>query len=280
MIKTIDELILNQATERQLTEYLAQPTHALMLTGPVGVGLGTIARTLAHQLAGADMVYLTPTQHKQQKTSIINSDDIAGIIPILRDRRANNLAIVVDGADQTAAGVFERMLKLIEEPVPGVYYIFTAHSLSVIPMTILSRSSLIKIIPPEPEQCVALYQGMDAKTASQVKFVADRLPAMIERLASDAEQLAACVTNMTAAKDFLQGRVADRLALIDTVADKESALRLCRSLTDLLLRVSERGVARKSILAKRLQLLEATATNLAANGNVRIQLIDLAVNFG
>ena len=116
----LDELIIAPVTRRQLEAYLSSPVHALLLVGVAGLGLGTIARALADRVAGNDVVYLTPTNHNKQKTTIINADDIAGLPTILRDKRDHRLAVVIDDADQTVPGVFERMLKLIEEPVSGV----------------------------------------------------------------------------------------------------------------------------------------------------------------
>lgn len=277
---SLDNLILCPATRRQLEDYLIKPTHALMLTGEVGAGLGTIARTLAKIIAGANVVNLQPSLHKQQKTSIINVDDIEGIITILRDRRDQNLVVIIDSADQTAPGVFERMLKLIEEPVAGVYYIFTAHDLTNIPTTILSRSSLIKVMLPDSPACQSLYADVDSKTAAQVKFIADRRPALIKRLLDDKDALSGQVGNMELAKRFLQGDLAARLSTIDQISTKEQGVELCTALTQLFLAIASRQVADKAKAAKQLDLLSAAASNLTANGNARLQLIDLVLNYG
>ena len=127
MMGNLEQLVIADSTRRNLVAYLAHPTHALMLVGEEGCGLGAIARCLAHNLAGADIVDIHPTLHNKQKTCIINADDVADLGNYVRDRRRNLLVIIIDGADRTAPGVFERLLKLIEEPVPGVHYIFTPY---------------------------------------------------------------------------------------------------------------------------------------------------------
>lgn len=281
MTNKLDDLVLHDGTRSRLNDYLSRPSHALMLSGPIGCGLGTIAKALADQVAGANAIYIEPTQHNKQKTVIINADDIAELSMIVRDRRgSSSLAVVIDGADQTSVGVFERMLKLIEEPVAGVYYIFTAHSLDNIPATIMSRSSLIKVELPTSRQCLELYRGCDATKAAQIKFIADRRPAQIIRLLAgsdgDFERQSMLVS---LAKEFLQGSVSRRLEIINEITEREVGVQYCNNLSKLLRVTSANKVANPHQLSARLELIDRTATNLSATGNVKIQLTNLALNF-
>ena len=280
-IASIEQLILHPRTRTQLEQFLTHPTHALMLTGPMGVGLGTIARTIGHQLAGANVIYVAPTLHNKQKTTIINADDIAELGSIVRNHRDNVLVIIIDGADCAVSGVFERMLKLIEEPVPKVYYIFTAHSLQNIPATIMSRSALIKALLPTEADCAVLYSELDSTVASQVKFMANRRPALIKRLTSDDNFFASESSSMQVAKEFMQNAVSSRMEIIDALPDKESATSLCHDLAQLVISLASAGRLKNSQkAASQLLLLSETADRLTNNGNLRLQLTNLAINFG
>lgn len=274
-------LIVSSATRRQLDEFSRRPSQALMLTGAVGVGLGTIARALARQIAGPNIVDLRPSLHNKQKTVIINADDVAGLGQILRDRRHQALAIIIDGADQAAPGVFERMLKLIEEPVAGVHYIFTAHDLTAIPNTIMSRTSLIKVVPPTSAACQSLLTGLDQQRASQIKFIADRRPAMMRRLIDNAEDFSASAGSFEMAKQFLQGRVAMRLKVVNEITDKTAGLTFCADLAHLIVVLVGHtpAVEHQIKLSERLDILARTADRLTGNGNTRLQMINLALNF-
>lgn len=280
-IASIEQLILHPRTRTQLEQFLTHPTHALMLTGPMGVGLGTIARTIGHQLASANVIYVAPTLHNKQKTTIINADDIAELGSIVRNHRDNVLVIIIDGADCAVSGVFERMLKLIEEPVPKVYYIFTAHSLQNIPATIMSRSALIKALLPTEADCAVLYSELDSTVASQVKFMANRRPALIKRLTSDDNFFASESSSMQIAKEFMQNAVSSRMEIIDALPDKESATSLCHDLAQLVISLASAGRLKNSQkVASQLLLLSETADRLTNNGNLRLQLTNLAINFG
>lgn len=279
-IASIEQLILHPRTRTQLEQFLTHPTHALMLTGPMGVGLGTIARTIGHQLAGANVIYVAPTLHNKQKTTIINADDIAELGSIVRNHRDNVLVIIIDGADCAVSGVFERMLKLIEEPVPKVYYIFTAHSLQNIPATIMSRSALIKALLPTEADCAVLYSELDSTVASQVKFMANRRPALIKRLTSDDNFFVSESSSMQIAKEFMQNAVSSRMEIIDALPDKESATSLCHDLAQLVISLASAGRLKNSQkVASQLLLLSETADRLTNNGNLRLQLTNLAINF-
>jgi len=280
-IASIEQLILHPRTRTQLEQFLTHPTHALMLTGPMGVGLGTIARTIGHRLAGANVIYVAPTLHNKQKTTIINADDIAELGSIVRNHRDNVLVIIIDGADCAVSGVFERMLKLIEEPVPKVYYIFTAHSLQNIPATIMSRSALIKALLPTEADCAVLYSELDSTVASQVKFMANRRPALIKRLTSDDNFFASESSSMQVAKEFMQNAVSRRMEIIDALPGKESATSLCHDLAQLVISLASAGRLKNSQkVASQLLLLSETADRLTNNGNLRLQLTNLAINFG
>lgn len=276
----LDELIISPATRRQLEAYLSSPVHALLLVGVAGLGLGTIARALANRVAGNDVVCLTPTNHNKQKTTIINADDIAGLPTILRDKRDHRLAVVIDDADQTAPGVFERMLKLIEEPVSGVYFIFTTHRISALPATILSRTGTIRVKAPAAEACRRLLDGVDAQLANQISWLAGNRPALIRRLVESGDQSQLDIASMTRAKQFMQAQRPRRIEQIDAIADRESGLALCVAIARILtLMLVGGGSVEAATIARRLDLLSETADRLSANGNVRLQLLNLAVNF-
>lgn len=276
----LDELIIAPVTRRQLEAYLSSPVHALLLVGVAGLGLGTIARALADRVAGNDVVYLTPTNHNKQKTTIINADDIAGLPAILRDKRDHRLAVVIDDADQTAPGVFERMLKLIEEPVSGVYFIFTTHRISALPATILSRTGTIRVKAPTAEACRSLLGGVNAQLANQISWLAGNRPALTRRLVESGDQSQPDLISMTRAKQFMQAQRPRRIEQIDTITDRESGLALCAATARILtVMLVGGGPVEAATIARRLDLLSETTDRLSANGNVRLQLLNLAVNF-
>ena len=274
----LDDLKKEKKTCNLLKQYLANPRHALMLTGVIGCGLGTIARSLAYQIAKANIVFLQPTLHNKQKTSIINADDIADLSVVTRDHRRDRLVIIIDDADRTAPGVFERLLKLIEEPVSGVYYIFTAHNLSNIPATILSRSSFIKVNTPSSEDCQILYKGLDATKKAQIKFLADRKPSLIYKLINDQSFFDNSVKSMEIAKEFFQAKLGRKIEIVSNISEREQAIDVCYKLEKIILRITNRSNANPNKALQRLDVLTSVVDRISANSNLKAELLYLATN--
>lgn len=277
MANSLDQLIIEPTTKQALENYLARPTHSLMLVGASGVGLGTIAQTLGHAIAGGSTIFLTPTTHNQQKTSIINADDIADLIKITRDRRDEPLVIIINDADKTAPGVFERLLKLIEEPVSNIYYIITTHNLSAIPTTITSRSSVIRLKLPNESQCTPLLSGLDTRKRAQIEFLAPNQPAEIRRLIDEEAYFGDRAASVRDARSLLTGNLAARLELISDIKDRDEALKLCQNIARLITLTMRRDSQNAAKWARRLNIVNKTADSLALNANLRLQLLNLAL---
>jgi len=277
MANSLDQLIIEPTTEQALENYLARPAHSLMLVGASGVGLGTIAQTLGHAIAGGSTIFLTPTTHKQQKTSIINADDIADLIKITRDKRGEPLAIVINDADKTAPGVFERLLKLIEEPVPNICYIITTHNLSSIPATIMSRSNVIRLKLPNENQCASLLSKLDTRKRAQIEFLAPNQPAEIRRLIDDEAYFGGVAATVRDARSLLTGNLAARLELISDIKDRDEALKLCQNTARLITLTMRRDSQNAAKWVQRLNIVNKTADSLALNANLRLELLNLAL---
>lgn len=276
--QSASKLVLDEYTRALIERYLDSPTQAMMLTGAVGVGLSTIARTLGRQLAGANVVYLTPTLHNAQKTAIINADDIEYITRIVRDKRSERLVIIMDDIDHTAPGVFEHILKIVEEPAPNVNYLFTTHHIANIPQTILSRTQIIDICQPSVNACSSLLSGLDSVKSAQIMFLANRRPASMCRLINNSSEFENAAKQIRIAKRFITGTIDTRLALVAPYKDRSDAMQFVNMLAKLTEYIHQSGkVERDAKLADNLQLISTTASSIQANGNVKAQLLNLAM---
>ena len=274
----LDKLIICERTLLQLRQYLHQPTHSLMLTGETGVGLGAIARSLGSALAGSEVIYLEPTVHRAQKTAIINADDIDYVTRVTRDKRAERLAIIMNDVDQTAPGVFERILKIVEEPVANVNYIFTTHYLPAVPQTILSRTQVVEVGCPSDAKCKQLFNGVDQTKRAQIQFLARRHPAQIYRLIHDEASFRAAADEISRAKRFVTGVTDDRISVISELKERSDAQRFLSLLVKLIDTIHRNGdTERDKVLVQNLDLITATNDRITANGSVKAQLLNLAV---
>jgi len=278
---SFDDLILHPIIRQLLANYLKQPTHALLLVGEKGVGLNTIARVLAKEIAGANVAIVEPRLHDKQKTPNINIDDIRELAKFTRDRQSNALCIIVDEAEKMTRNAPEAFLKALEEPVQRVFYILTTHSTAKLPSTIKSRAQVIDVLPPPASLCGKLFENASLKLTSakrtQIEFLADRKPAEIARLLSNEEYFRTVSSAMGTAKDFVQGTPAKRLEIIANTTARESAIELTKNVAKMLILMIERAKNAK-MATNSLNIVSEVIENLVQNGNVRIQLTYLALN--
>lgn len=272
-MKLNDDLIINSATKKQLEAYLMAPVHALLLFGEPGVGLGSIARYLAKKLSGSNVIEIAPTIHKNQVTNIINADDVSEIGSLVRSKRTKRLTILIDGVDQTAPGVFEHLLKLIEEPTPNINYLFTAHVIARLPDTILSRCGQIRVLSPSANQTNRLIEELPASERTKIAFIASGLPAEINRLINDQSYRDTQMELFTKAKQFLVSSPAERINIINDFSDRREALEFCRIIARLLTLTSLKNPPNH--IAASLDAVNKAIERLSNNGNYKLQLLSL-----
>ncbi|GHU06895.1 hypothetical protein FACS189431_0560 [Alphaproteobacteria bacterium] len=267
-------LIINSKTRANLEAYLAHPTHALLLAGKNGVGLGTIAKSLGKAIAGADTVIISPKLHKTQKTATINVDDIRALADLTRDRRTAPLAIVIDEADRMTDKAPEAFLKALEEPNEHVHYILASHTPEKLPDTILSRVQKIEVLPVAKDDYQPMFENIKIPARrKQIEFLAAGLPAEIQRLSVDEDYFRAKVRDFENAKQFLTASTYGRLRHISAIKTREAALTFTDALAHLSMILAE-----KQPNPDNLALISDVIDNLHQNGNIRTQLTYLATN--
>lgn len=265
----MNNLLINPKTKLLVDAYLKEPTHALLLVGEKGVGLGSLAKELAKSVAGSNVIIISPKLHKTQKTANINTEDIRDLAKITQTRRSEPLAIVIDEAEKMTVGAPETFLKALEEPVEKVYYILTSHNTGNLPKTILSRAQTIEVLPSSTKSIISTINPQLKQR--QIEFIADGLPAEIQRLSVDNEYFEKKVKLYEQAKMYLGGGVYEKLTAVPKFKNREDAI-------EFLLAVSKLAQI-KPKSSRSLEVLSDVIDNLSRNGNVKAQLTYLATNW-
>lgn len=266
---SMDNLLINPKTKTLIEAYAKDPIHALILTGQKGVGLRSLAKALAKKIADQNVVVIEPKLHKTQKTANINTEDIRGLAQFTQTRRKEPLVIMIDDADKMTFDAPVAFLKALEEPVAQVYYILTSHNTNRLPSTILSRSQIIEVLPSDTGYIISDIKPQLKQR--QVEFIANGLPAEIQRLSEDDVYFRAKSRLYEQAKAYLSGGIYEKLITIPKLKTREEAI-------DFLLVVS-RLAQMKSQNAKSLETLSTAIDNLSQNGNIKAQLTYLATNW-
>lgn len=271
----MDQLRLSPASRRLIDGYLARPGHAVLLAGPVGVGLGTIGRSLVSRLAGEAVIIIEPDDK-----GTIGIATIHELYSQTRSSRgASRLAVLIDDAEAMSQAAQNALLKLLEEPVDGVHFVLTSHQPSALLPTISSRLGRLDIGPLSDSDTKALLAEVAADVADQKKtqllFMAAGRPAEIMRLVADEALFDKRAGLVRDARSMLSAEPYERVRLAYGYdKDRDQAI----ALLDTMLNLLKFATFRQRTLpdARLVDLIEEVIARLKQNGHVRTQLLLIA----
>ena len=249
--------------------------HALLLTGPAGIGLATIASSL-YVSGHAQVITVLPEKNEKVdlEKGIITVDSIRRLYDATRTLEPKGRVIIIDYAERMAPAAQNAFLKLLEEPTEGTRFMLLSHQPELLLPTITSRSQQVALRPITAEQSTELLDTLgvqDATKRAQLLFIAQGLPAELTRLVSDDERFDARATVVKDARSLVTGAAYEKLLLAKKYKDsREDALTLLEDALKLLKRtVAANGDA---MSLRMLTRFEAIHKRVTEQGNVRLQL--------
>ena len=268
-------LVINPESQRQIDAVLREKPHAVLLSGPYGVGLATIAKNYAKK-STAQLHFVLP--EKKGVVDIekgdISIDSIRRLYDMARTIEPKGRIVLIDYAERMAPAAQNAFLKLLEEPTPGTQFILLTHSPQVMLPTIISRVQHIDIRPITNSQTESLLNNLNVTNPTkraQLLFIANGLPAELTRLTRDETAFELRANIIKDARSLVTGNAYTRLLLSKKYKDsRNDALTLIQDSLSLLRRniASSGDLASLQALAK----LELVHQRLRAQGNVRLQL--------
>lgn len=176
--------------------------------------------------------------------------------PTLGDRRA----IIIDPADDMEKSAVNALLKALEEPPTGTYFLLIAHQPGRLLPTIRSRCRILRFAALAPEELDAVIRRdvpeSDAETRAAAIAASNGSPGMalsfVEQELGKIHQLMQRILREGDADFHLRGALADEMGARPTRERQLAALELARSAL-----VAELTTAPR---ARRLQIIEAHGT--------------------
>ena len=222
--QTFKDVVGQTSTLKLLRNYLANDTfpHALLLTGPSGVGKTTIGRILASELG------CHPDEYRE-----LNTADFRGIDMVREIRENINYGPLkgkvkvwlIDESHALTKAAQEAFLKLLEDPPAYVYFM-------------LATTDPGKLLPTVKTRCSAVpLTALTAATMTKflTKFTADHLPDF--ELSEDAVALltAKALGSPRRALVLLEGLatqdIGEQKKYLESIQEEETqSIELCRAL--------------------------------------------------
>lgn len=271
----LDDLFVESTTRGFLKAYLNKPSHALLLEGKKGSGLGTLAVALAEALTAhaTDYVVVAPDDK-----STISIETVRSLYAETRGAVKSNQVIVIDDIDAMSTDAEHAFLKLLEEPPKNTLFIATTSDSERLLPTIHSRFQRVSVqtISAADSEALAKKSSVDNITKlRQILFLAEGRPAEIVRLATDPEYFEHASKTIRDARSFLTASTYDKLVLIQQYNDRTNALYFVRMLADVVKFSVEKNYSPTySTVA---EIVETCFERLTHNGHVKTQLLHLAL---
>ncbi|MFZ1250426.1 MAG: hypothetical protein WAR37_03210 [Candidatus Microsaccharimonas sp.] len=273
-------IFINEQTKRVLDKVFKNQPHALLLSGPVGVGTRTV---LDSYLNDSQQLLISVLPEKDEKVDLekgtVTVESIRRLYDTSRTIEPRSRTIIIDYAERMAVPAQNAFLKLLEEPPHDTRFILLSHEPARLLPTIRSRVQEIALRPITTAQSQLLLDTLgvnDQTLRSQLLFIADGLPAELTRLAQNPEQFSKRAAIVRDARQLVQGSSYERLVLAkkykDTRADASMLLQdAAKQLSQTIMKNSS------AKLLVSLEKIITTHASLQQQGNIRLQLSNLVV---
>jgi len=285
------DLVLHDTTRTQLEHFLSAPVHAVILTGPAGIGKTAIAEALATELLSLQAGRLSSHPYYlaiRPDGASISIEAIRQLQKFLQLKTTGGQplrrAVIIEYAHNLTTEAQNAYLKLLEEPPADTVMILTADTPRALLPTILSRAQVVTVHPPSQAQLAPMLAASRKTEAQrqQAYSLSGGLPGLLHALLGKEDH--PLLASVATAKEVLQKQPFDRLAMADGLSkQKEAAMGLVDAL-ERIARAGLQGAGVKEDTARIKQWHRLRKATLEARGalqrsaNAKLTLSNLFLN--
>jgi DNA polymerase III delta prime subunit len=276
------EPLFHANTKQAIADFLASPSHAMLLVGPAGSGKGFTAQYLAAQLLSippekvAENPYVQ-WLHDQDKGVSIESIRKAQTFMQLKvpGKAAVRRVLIVEQGETMSLEAQNAFLKLLEEPPADSVIIITTTGLDRLLPTIRSRTQALQILPPAEAQLQKYFAGAHTPGAITKAFYMSEGYVGLMQALLDKDTEHPLVQSINTAKSLLSSTLFERLAKVDELTKQKNNALLLQALERVCHAALSQAVATGNTTSKRWKdrLRAVTEAQKLASTNVQSKLL-------
>src|ERR1700757_4865164 len=143
---TFDGIVLHPRSQRLAEVLTTHLPHALIIDGPRGIGVLTVAKAISKSIGSPELVIQPKKKVKNDsvvdpKEGSVLIEDIRALYQQTRTKQPNKHVYIIDtGEKSMTLGAQNAFLKLLEEPRNNLHFIIVTHQFDQLLPTIVSRS--------------------------------------------------------------------------------------------------------------------------------------------
>jgi len=276
----VNKLFIHPATTRMLTHMTRNMPGSLLISGEVGVGLGTIAAHIAHELNATTLTVLPEKKDKiDLDKGTVSIESIRRLYDQTRSIQSGKLVVIIDYAERMSARAQNAFLKLLEEPRKGIHFILASHTPDSLLPTVHSRVQHIDVLPithAQTLECIKQLGVVDGRKQTQLLYIAEGLPAEMIRLFHNATYFEERALIIKDARLLLTGTLYDKLLVSYTYSDSRENTLLLLTAAMSIVRRTISDTPHSNMLGYIDKLLLAY-TKVQSNGSIKLTLARLVV---
>lgn len=219
-------LAIHPTTKRQLELFTSQPSHALAIVGPLGIGKSALARRLVSDILGMPEEKLSNYQYLQVITAetSISIENIRNLVKFLQLKTTGNKPLrrfaIIEHAGTMTTEAQNALLKSLEEPPQDTLIILTLENEKAMLPTILSRLQTVRVHTPTKSELKTAFASLDDKTFEQTFNLSGGLPGLMHAITSS-DELHPLAAAIETAKQVLQAKTFERLQMVDSLSKQK-----------------------------------------------------------
>lgn len=221
--------LLAARANKAIDQFVAKPSHALLIVAPIGAGKTYVAQYVASKLLGVGFEkldqserYTFVTATKSKSISIEQVRDIIHNLMLKLPDPSAKRVVVIEHAETMTTQAQNALLKTIEEPPAGTILILTTpDELSILP-TIRSRTQVMQLQLPSQAEMSKFFasQGFSQDAIKRALMMSDGLPGLAQALLT-ADNDHPLVAATARARDILQKTAFERIVMVDELTKEK-----------------------------------------------------------